>query len=634
MRAGLRHTIQQVAIWIASHELWFLALAAPFMIFPMGWWPLVALGLVALTWLCRWLAYGRFTISTGVDIPIVIILCMALVGYSISVEPTLSQTRLWSLILGVAVFYGLVNTLRSERHIWVAVSFLALFMVSIVGIGLLGTDWKQTRLVNAQWIYSHLPTLIRNLPGSGVPQASDLIHPNWVGITIGVFVAMFLALLLFSHYRNLRILSLVVILVGFGTLLLTQTLAGLTGVLIALLFLAIWKNRRFILAVPIGFAAVFSGLLAVGPTRVFQYIFSVNNPIGIAIVLRFDMWSRAIAMIKDMPYTGIGVNTFSIIQSSFYPGYLLGPEPHAHNLFLQTALDFGLPGLAAFFWLLAAWVYTIWRKYRAIENPEYRILLVGLIAGILAYVTAGFIDAMMLGAKPSVIFWILLGIGAAPVFSLTTGESTIPLKPTRYIRSFSPLALIIMIPLAYALINPASIYMNIGAIQAHQALYVAKNPSSIESSGLEKAKATLSKVVNLNTGYLNAYELLGRVYAWEGNPALALQAYAHRVALDGQDPLLHYFPTALWLRQMQGLDRGKLANWKDLIDVYSQWMVRFPDRAEVYAEIGLVWQCYLEDPNFSEGVLSSGIEKQARPINLLKYYQSLLSRGDASVCFK
>jgi hypothetical protein len=380
-------------------------------------------------------------------------------------------------------------------------------------------------------------------------------------------------------------------------------------------------------------AAALTALLAAGPTRVIAYILSVDNPMGIAVALRLDMWSRALAMIQDMPFTGIGLNTFPVIQSSFYPGFLLGPEPHAHNLFIQTALDLGLPGLLAFLWLLVAWVYTVWRKYHTSECSEYRILLVGLVAGVLAYLTAGFIDAMMLGAKPGVGLWILLGIGAAPIGSLNSLEaSKVPIRSTRILKSVLLIIFIIAIPLALVFIYPASFYMNLGAIQAHQALYTGQIPSSFKLPAMEKAKATLIQALSLDSSYLSAYELLGRIYAWEGSPAMAMDAFAHRVALDNQEPLLHYFPSDHWLRQIQGTDSAVEKTWDDLLQIYQHWKDRFTDRAEVYTEISLVWQCHKGNPSQAENVLRSGIEKQAQPIGLLEYYLRQLSQGDNSVC--
>ena len=631
-RNQLQQKINRVAGWIASHELWFLVIAAPFLLFPATWWPYLAFGLIALTWLCRWIATGRLSVSTGVDIPIAIILVMALVGYSISVAPALSETRLWSLILGVAVFYGTVNSFNSEKQTWIVTIILAALMLGIAGIGLFGTDWQQTRLVEAPWIYDRLPSLIRGLPNSGVPRASDLIQPRFVGITMGVFVAVFLALLFFSRNRNQRLLSLVIVILGIGTLLLTQTLAGLAGVLAAVLFLAVWRSRWFLVAIMLGLACGLAALLTSNPIRIFQYLLSVDNSMGIAVALRLDMWSRAVAMIRDMPFTGIGLNIFPVIQTNYYPGFLLGPEPHAHNLFLQTALDLGLPGLAAFLWLLIAWSYTVWCKYHSSENHEYRILLVGLIAGVLSYLVAGLIDAMMLGAKPSVVLWILLGIGVAPLRSLEPVKNVAQVKYKRSIRYVSLIAIILAIPLAWAIINPAAFYMNIGAIQAHHALYASHDPDIPDQSVFKSAKSTLLKVLSLDSRSISAYELLGRIYSREGIPDKAISAFANRVYLDGKDPLLHYFPSERLLRLINGGEIKKNQNWDDLIQVYTHWRDRFPERAEVYAEIGLVWQCYLGNLVTTDSTLRTGIENQAEPSGLLEYYQNLLPQADAGLC--
>ncbi len=183
-----------------------------------------------------------------------------------------------------------------------------------------------------------------------------------------------------------------------------------------------------------------------------------------------------------------------------------------------------------------------------------------------------------------------------------------------------------------AIINPASIYINIGAIQAHTAL------STIQASGLsdlkelEEAKATLQEAYLLNPGYLDSYDLLGRIQAWEGNPILAMEALTKRVEHDGNEPLLQYYPSAYWLRQIEGGSSGNEDKWNDLIGVYSQWKTRYPDRAELYTQIGVIWQCYMADTNNAAIVIEAGIEAQAKPIGLLEYYQKLLSEGDTSFC--
>lgn len=633
--------IYATSYWITHHELWFLALAIPFLLFPTGPFPFLGLFLIGLTWICRRLARGHFTIHTGLEIPSLVLIFMAMVGFWISVDLAMSKARFWNIVLDLAVFYGLANSLRPDRQISRIVGGLIAVTLGVVILSFLGTDWNLVRIFDIPWLYERMPTLIRGLPNSGVPVASsDLINPRWVGITMGVLVPVLLAFASFMKARWLRVISTVVAILGTGLLLLTQTLQGLVGLCAGVFFLAVWRKRWFILLLLPAIAVLIAGLYVTGLDQVGQLLFSPNNPVGIAVVLRLDIWSRALAMIRDMPFTGIGINTFPLIQTNFYTGYLLGPEPHAHNIYLQTALDMGLPGLAALLWFFIAWGLRVRRNYQSLAAPEYLILLVGLSAGAISYLTHGFMDAMMLGAKPCVIVWGLLGIAAAvPENRLIESPhpSIQPASKIRYCQAFFqmiPLLLIFGIALISLLVKPAIFLMNLGAIQAHLALYPAQTSSSPEFSYMEKAKGALLEVLALDTGYISAYELLGRIYAWEGTPAAAMDAFAHRVALDGKDPLLHYYPSGSWLRQIQGKENAEGENWDDLIQIYSHWMVRFPNRAVSYAEIGLIWQCYKDNPGQAERVLRSGIEKQATPVGLLEYYQSQLDQEDNSLCIQ
>jgi O-antigen ligase len=98
---------------------------------------------------------------------------------------------------------------------------------------------------------------------------------------------------------------------------------------------------------------LFGGALGTDPT------FSLNSLQG-----RLELWSRAIYGIQDFPFTGMGMNTFRKLVHMRYPLFLTSPNvdiAHAHNEFLQAALDLGIPGLIAFiaiylggFWMLPA----------------------------------------------------------------------------------------------------------------------------------------------------------------------------------------------------------------------------------------------------------------------------------------
>ena len=69
---------------------------------------------------------------------------------------------------------------------------------------------------------------------------------------------------------------------------------------------------------------------------------------------RVEIWSRALMIIADFPFTGAGLGCFEPIVATLYPLFLApqGTVAHAHNLYLQVAVDLGLPGLVAYLALL------------------------------------------------------------------------------------------------------------------------------------------------------------------------------------------------------------------------------------------------------------------------------------------
>jgi putative inorganic carbon (HCO3(-)) transporter len=159
-----------------------------------------------------------------------------------------------------------------------------------------------------------------------------------------------------------------------------------------------------------------------------------------------EIWSRAIYGIQDFPFTGMGMNTFRKIVPVLYPLFIISPATdigHAHNEFLQAALDLGIPGVIAFislyvvaFWMLIRiWMFgrvgaqSIFNGNAALDSrlapmgkPStldlsplgdirlVKIALLGLGGGLFAHMIWGMTDAMALGARPAFLLWIVLGL--------------------------------------------------------------------------------------------------------------------------------------------------------------------------------------------------------------------------------
>ena len=68
-----------------------------------------------------------------------------------------------------------------------------------------------------------------------------------------------------------------------------------------------------------------------------------------SVQTRMDIWGDGIEALRSSPWIGIGFDFFRHSGYStivVWPALVVG-HPHAHNFFLQTALDVGLIGLAA-----------------------------------------------------------------------------------------------------------------------------------------------------------------------------------------------------------------------------------------------------------------------------------------------
>jgi len=116
-----------------------------------------------------------------------------------------------------------------------------------------------------------------------------------------------------------------------------------------------------------------------------------------------------------------------------YPMFTISPDidiAHAHNEFLQAALDLGLPGLIAF---ISIYIIAFWMLVKIWQNPSVKsalpnssgedsgflpfqdpilvkTLVLGLGGGLFGHIIFGMMDAITLGAKPGIFYWMLLGL--------------------------------------------------------------------------------------------------------------------------------------------------------------------------------------------------------------------------------
>ena len=110
--------------------------------------------------------------------------------------------------------------------------------------------------------------------------------------------------------------------------------------------------------------------------------------------------------------TGIGLNNFVIVHGrrpEYQGQFVYQGFPHAHNLLLQTALDYGLPGLVAIVGLMVALAWAAWRTGQRLAGSPLSGLALGLAFGLLAHALHGAVDAICIGSKAGIVPWAFAG---------------------------------------------------------------------------------------------------------------------------------------------------------------------------------------------------------------------------------
>ena len=407
--------------WVVERELLLTVALGPLFIFP-GIHTAIGLALIAGLWLGRWRAKGSVTVRLpAINACMLVLLLMLPVSLWASVDLSLSLPLFYRIVWGIALFYAVVNTVPSEaqactersRSVRLVVTGLLAFVAVLSLMSLVGTNWNRTKLVSLP-IYSYLPALITG--ESGFPVGG--FHPNIVAGTLAPFIPLALALAFFAERGGRRHVGKRVLLVLLAALLsltvfLTQSRGAWLGLGMGMLVFMLLLNRRWwwlVLLCGLAVVVAVSVFWGAGLEEAFLRLDTTGSGTS-----RLEVWNRALYMIRDMPFTGVGLGTFSLILDTFYPSFLAGPGariPHAHNLFLQVAVDLGLPGMFAFTILFVNSLGMTLQAYRCDEHRSFlRGLSAGVFSALIVVAVHGFFDAPLWFGRLSPLLWVLLSLG-------------------------------------------------------------------------------------------------------------------------------------------------------------------------------------------------------------------------------
>lgn len=397
--------LRGAAAFFFSTEIWLVGLAVAIGTAAARFLP-VALAVAAVYAIVRWALYRRLSLGTPADPAIGLLVLMLPVSLWMTTLPEITREQTWRLLAGILLYYSIVNWARTPARL----------RQLLVGVTMLGLALAIGASVTVTWEAGKLPIIPRSLYTRFTTLVSDTINPNVMAGSLVILLPLPLSRLLFawqqSRWAN-RIFSFITVLVMVGMLILTQSRSayGALAAVLALLVLLRWRRGwMLLLALVVGLLVTAQRL---GLSSILNMVASTPDLGGLEG--RNEAWRRALFMIQGFPFTGIGMGTFQEVTRVRYP--FLDPSwdiPHAHNLFLQVAVDTGIPGLIA--WLAIVMIVSVssWRLYvhgRAENDDHITGLGAAWLCSQIALLVHGFTDAVTWGmVRPSVIVWGLWGL--------------------------------------------------------------------------------------------------------------------------------------------------------------------------------------------------------------------------------
>jgi O-antigen ligase len=316
----------------------------------------------------------------------------------------------WVLFL---VLWSVMSLLWSEHSRVAAREFRTVILESGVFYGLVRLvvrDWCKARRVADAWIAGAVVIatvgVVQWFLGSNVITADGVWRvrgfygsPNNLALYLGRALPLAVVMAVVKETGEGAKRSLRAWLYGAGALVMGLAIAltysrgaWLIGVPASLLFLAAIRSRK---AFFVTCAAIVVGggafALSFGTDR----IASLLNTAEGTTFFRLQLWQSSLAMVRDHPILGVGLDNFLYHYRTYYVLPTAWEEfnlSHPHNLVLDFWLRLGLPGLLVLFGLLAAFFRAGLGRYATLAGGYARILVLGLMAGMVNLVAHGLVD--------------------------------------------------------------------------------------------------------------------------------------------------------------------------------------------------------------------------------------------------
>jgi len=235
--------------------------------------------------------------------------------------------------------------------------------------------------------------------------------PNNLALMLGRQLPLLISVAAFSRGRWRRMAYALILLPAAAAFYLTYSRAGwLAGLPVSLLFLGLVRGGRAAWGA-VG-ALALGGLSAI-PILSTERFRSLLNPRQGTLFFRLMLWQSSLAMIRDHPLLGVGLDNFLYQYRSRYILPSAWQEPnlsHPHNLLLEFWTRLGVLGVGALAWVEIRFFRRAWRLYRCLPEGDRRALALGAMGGMVNVLSHGLVDNGFFVIDLAYAFCLLVGL--------------------------------------------------------------------------------------------------------------------------------------------------------------------------------------------------------------------------------
>jgi O-antigen ligase len=132
---------------------------------------------------------------------------------------------------------------------------------------------------------------------------------------------------------------------------------------------------------------------------------------------RINRWHSAFRMFKERPFFGWGPGTYMFLYAPFQNSQDLtiistnaGNRGNAHSEYIGPLAESGVLGTLTFILIAVFVIYRGVKLYAKLEDKDLRLLVTGVLLGLVTYLVHGILNNFLDTDKASVPFWGFIAI--------------------------------------------------------------------------------------------------------------------------------------------------------------------------------------------------------------------------------